>query len=47
MVRLNINTENVGETNFVLNFDNGGKLGFRVGDDEKYADAVSGGRFLT
>ena len=39
--------ENIDETHFVLNCDNGRTLGFRGDDVDKYADVVRGGEFLT
>ena len=35
--------ENVDETHFVVNMDNGKTLGFRGDNDVKYSDVVSGG----
>ena len=39
--------ENIDETHFVVNMDNGRTLGFRGDDDVKYADVVSGGESMT
>ena len=39
--------ENVDETHFIVNMDNGRTLGFRGDDDVKYADVVSGGLGMT
>lgn len=39
--------ENVDETHFVINMDNGKTLGFRGDSDVKYADVVSGGIGMT
>jgi DDE superfamily endonuclease len=39
--------ENVDETHFVINMDNGKTLGFRGDNDVKYADVVSGGIGMT
>ncbi|KAL3686242.1 hypothetical protein R1sor_004264 [Riccia sorocarpa] len=39
--------ENVDETHFVINMDNGRTLGFRGDRDIKYADVVSGGVSMT
>jgi hypothetical protein len=39
--------ENMDETHFVINMDNGKTLGFRGDDDVKYADVVSGGESMT
>lgn len=36
--------ENMGETYFVFNMDNGNSPGFRGCSEVKYADVVSGGR---
>lgn len=39
--------ENIDETHFVINMDNGLTLGFAGDDDVKYADVVSGGEGMT
>jgi hypothetical protein len=39
--------ENVDETHFVINFQNGRILGFRGDAEQKYADVVSGGEAMT
>jgi hypothetical protein len=39
--------ENMDETHFVINVDNGRTLGVRGDDDVKYADVVSGGEGMT
>eukprot|EP00474_Spongospora_subterranea_P005517 CRZ05975.1 hypothetical protein [Spongospora subterranea] len=39
--------ENVDETHFVINMDNGRTLGFKGDDDVKYADVSSGGEGMT
>ena len=39
--------ENVDETHFIINMDNGKTLGFRGDNDVKYADVVSGGVGMT
>ena len=39
--------ENVDETHFIINMDNGKSLGFRGDDTIKYADVVSGGVRIT
>ena len=39
--------ENVDETHFIVNMDNGRTLGFRGDDAVKYADVVSGGLGMT
>jgi hypothetical protein len=39
--------ENVDETHFIINVDNGRTLGFRGDNDVKYADVVSGGVGMT
>ena len=39
--------ENVDETHFIINMDNGRTLGFRGDDNVKYADVVSGGVGMT
>ena len=39
--------ENVDETHFVINMDNGRTLGFRGDQAVKYADVVSGGEAMT
>jgi hypothetical protein len=39
--------ENLDETHFVINMDNGKTLGFRGDNDFKYADVVSGGMGMT
>lgn len=40
-------TENVDETHFIINVDNGMTLDFRGDNDVKYADVVSGGIGMT
>ena len=39
--------ENVDETHFVINMDNGRSLGFRGDSTVKYADVVAGGESMT
>ena len=39
--------ENIDETHFVINMDNGRTLGFRGDENVKYADVVSGDESLT
>lgn len=39
--------ENIDETHFVLNCDNGRTLEFRGGEVAKYADIASGGQAMT
>ena len=39
--------ENIDETHFVINLDNGRTLGFRGDTTVKYAEVVSGGESMT
>ena len=39
--------ENIDETHFIINMDNGRTLGFRGDENVKHADVVSGGESMT